>query len=74
MRQSTMQFVVRRSDILGGEPVIVGTRIPAARLSVLVRHGYTEERLRAEFPKLGVRKLRGALAELLEAGLRQTEA
>jgi len=66
----SMKYVIRSTEIMGGAPVIAGTRIPAERLLVLVRHGYTEDHLRREFPKLGVRKLRGALTELLESGLK----
>lgn len=64
-----MRYIVCNPEIFDGEPVIVGTRIPAVRLQALLKYGYTEEKLRQEFPHVGVRKLRGALSELIGDGI-----
>jgi uncharacterized protein (DUF433 family) len=68
-----MKYIERNQDIFGGEPVVVGTRIPAVRLTALIRQGYTETSLRSEFPQVSLQKLRGALAELMEAGIMSLE-
>ncbi len=68
-----MKFITKKRTIMGGAPVIIGTRIPVERLLALVRHGYTEANLRAEFPQVSQRKMRGALAELLEQGIARVD-
>lgn len=65
----TLQYISKTKEILGGAPVIAGTRIPAERVSYLVKQGYTEKNLRKEFPGLSVKKIRGALFELTTIGL-----
>jgi uncharacterized protein (DUF433 family) len=64
-----MKYIVKIRGVQGGEPIIAGTRFPAERLVFLLQQGYTEERFRKEFPHLGVKKLRGALAELAASGI-----
>ncbi len=65
------QYITVNKDVAGGSPVIVGTRIPTERLQYLVQHGYTEENIKKEFPGLSIKKVRGALNELLEIGQSQ---
>ncbi len=61
-------YITINKDIAGGNPVITGTRIPTERLQYLVKHGYTEDKIKKEFPGLSIKKVRGALNELLELG------
>lgn len=68
------QYIAKNDKVLGGSYVIVGTRIPAERLTHLIKSGYTEENLAKEFPGLPPAKIRGALNELLALGLRQLSA
>ncbi|OGY25466.1 MAG: hypothetical protein A2Z11_03490 [Candidatus Woykebacteria bacterium RBG_16_43_9] len=42
--------------ILGGQPVIKGTRIPVARIVALHIQGYTIEDLKKEYPYLDISK------------------
>lgn len=65
------KYISKKENILGGAPVISGTRIPVERLSYLVETGYTEENIKKEFPSIGTTKIRGALSELVIAGLRK---
>lgn len=45
-------------DIMGGEPVVKGTRIPASLLYELIyNRGYPLEVLEKEYPSLDMRKL-----------------
>ena len=74
MPTTKKQYIVQQEGIMGGAPVIVGTRIPAERLAALIRHGYTEDHLKKEFPHVAIVKLRGALAELVDRGLRSLGA
>lgn len=49
--------VVSDPQILGGVPVIKGTRIPAALVFDLMRRGYSTELIRKEYPSLSSKKL-----------------
>lgn len=49
--------VVRDPKILGGTPVIKGTRIPASLVFDLVKRGYTQQLIQSEYPSLSGRKL-----------------
>lgn len=64
-----MKYIVRNPEIFSGEPVLAGTRIPAVRLKALVERGYTEAHLKEDFPHVSRKKIRGALAELMEIGI-----
>lgn len=44
-------------DILGGTPVIKGTRIPASLVFDLLEKGYTFDIITKEYPSLSERKL-----------------
>jgi len=49
--------VVSNSKILGGIPVIQGTRIPASLIFDLLQRGYTLDIIRREYPSLSLKKL-----------------
>ncbi|MGD8744199.1 MAG: DUF433 domain-containing protein [Candidatus Woesebacteria bacterium] len=49
--------VVTDPKILGGTPIIKGTRIPASLVFELFRRGYSTQILREEYPSLTKRKL-----------------
>lgn len=66
-----IRFIVRNKKILGGEPVIIGTRVPVERVIFLLEKGYTEENLHAEFPHVPVKKIKGTVAELAIIGFSQ---
>jgi uncharacterized protein (DUF433 family) len=48
-------------EILSGKPVIRGTRIPISLILNLLAHGYTPERVVAEYPILTAEDVRAAL-------------
>jgi len=64
------KYISKNRKVLGGAPVIAGTRIPAERLNYLIKQGYTEKNLRKEFPSVSYEKIRGALFELSSLGLK----
>ena len=48
--------------ILGGMPVIKGTRIPASLVFDLLKRGYSVQLIRNEYPSLSVRKINAFLS------------
>ena len=63
-----IRYISSSVDVLGGELVIAGTRIPVERIGELVKHGYTEENLKEEYPQLSPETVRGVLYELITYG------
>ncbi len=56
-------------EILGGTPVIAGTRIPIERVKELVKQGYTPDTLKKEYPQVSMKKIQNIIALLMEIGL-----
>lgn len=44
--------VVEKRDILGGQPTIEGTRIPARTIVAYLRDGYSPAQIRDDYPSL----------------------
>lgn len=69
-----------REDLLGGSPVVRGTRVPVRRLWAWHRKGVSVETLVKRYPSLGWAKVLGGLAfaydneELIEADLDRERA
>ena len=69
-----------RKDLLGGSPVLKGTRVPVRRLWAWHRKGVSVETLVKRYPSLGWAKVLGGLAfaydneELVEADLDRERA
>ncbi|MBI2028904.1 DUF433 domain-containing protein [Candidatus Gottesmanbacteria bacterium] len=51
-------------NVLGGMPVIKGTRIPIARIMALIGMNYTLKKIKYEYPKLS-KLTKKQLAEIL---------
>jgi uncharacterized protein (DUF433 family) len=49
--------IISNPDILGGTPVISGTRIPASLILELYNSGYNQDLILKEYPSLTKRKL-----------------
>ena len=56
-------------EILGGAPVVAGTRIPVERIKELVKQGYTTEDLKSEYPQVAPKKIQLLISLLMEEGL-----
>jgi uncharacterized protein (DUF433 family) len=56
-------------QILGGTPVIVGTRIPLERVWQLVKQGYSTKTLVDTYPQVSPRKIQNVIAHLMQVGL-----
>ena len=73
MSTNLKNYIVIDSQILGGTPVISGTRIPVERIKELVKQGYTTESLKEEYPHVGFKKIQYIISSLMEAGLDEFE-
>ncbi len=51
--------------IMGGMPVISGTRIPVARIVHLLKEGYTIDNIAEQYPFVNKNKIQGAIDELI---------
>lgn len=59
-------YIVSDPKILGGKPVITGTRIPVSRIIFLLGEGYTPELIHRQYPFVSVAKISGAVVELMQ--------
>ena len=55
--------------VLGGTPVISGTRIPVERVYQLVKQGYSTQTLEDTYPHVNPQKIQDVIAYLMQAGL-----
>jgi len=67
------KYIVIDTQILGGTPVIAGTRIPIERIANLVKQGYDTDTLKEEFPYVGARKMQYIISSLMSVGLNEYE-
>ena len=56
------RYIIRRPDVLGGEPVIEGSRVPVRAIVETSCMGYTPEGILAAFPHLSLAKVYDALS------------
>lgn len=59
------KFIESNSKILGGKPVIVGTRIPIALILDLLKDGYDIEAIHDLYPQLTIKVIDGAIEEFI---------
>lgn len=58
------KYIVSNPDILGGAPVIKGTRIPIERIKFLLQQNTTLKEIKKQYPHVPLKTLRGVLDEL----------
>lgn len=73
MPKALRRYVDINPKILGGAPVISGTRIPIERIYHLVLQGYTTETLKKEYPWVDAQKIQYVIGYLMKAGLDEFE-
>lgn len=61
-----MIFISSDPKIMGGKPVIKGTRIPVSRIIFLLSDGYTLEMISEEYPHVNLVTLKGVINELMK--------
>lgn len=49
-------IIESKPNVLGGQPVLKGTRIPIARIVALYVQGYTTKDFKKDYPYLDIRK------------------
>ena len=64
--KSMRKSIVSDPAILGGMPVIMGTRIPIAQIIFLLKEGYTLEAIHEFYPHVSLKKLAKAVDEAIE--------
>ncbi len=60
------------ANILGGTPVISGTRIPISRIIYLLKVGYPVDAIQQEYPQVSIEKLNDVLDEVAQSYGSQT--
>jgi uncharacterized protein (DUF433 family) len=58
------KYIVSNPNILGGAPVIKGTRIPIERILFLLKDGYNLEAIHLEYPQVDLKTLEKVIDEL----------
>lgn len=61
-----MKYIISNPQILGGKPVIVGTRIPIGQILFLLKEGFTLEAINEEYPHISKKILENAVDEAVE--------
>ena len=69
MTTSLTKYINMDPDILGGAPVIKGTRIPIEVIQALLKQGQTIEVIQAGYPQVAPKKIQAIIAALVEIGL-----
>jgi uncharacterized protein (DUF433 family) len=60
------KYIVSNPNILGGMPVIVGTRIPVGQILFLLKEGFTIEAIQQEYPQVTIKTLRKVVDETID--------
>jgi uncharacterized protein (DUF433 family) len=58
------KYIISDPKILGGTPVVKGTRVPVGRILFLFKQGYTIDDIHSEYDHIDVKTLEKVLDEL----------
>jgi uncharacterized protein (DUF433 family) len=61
------KYIISDPDILGGTPVIKGTRVPIGRILFLLKDGYTLDAIQEDYPYIDIKTLSAAIDEAIDA-------
>lgn len=61
-----IRYIITNPKILGGKPVISGTRIPISRIIFLLSDGYDYEEIQEEYPHVSQETLKSAVKEFIQ--------
>ena len=73
MPKTLRKYIEIDPQILGGAPVITGTRIPVERIYQLIKQGHSVETLQEEYSWVNKKKILSTVAILMKAGLDEFE-
>ena len=59
-------YIISDPEILGGTPVIKGTRVSIGRILFLLKDGYTLEAIHEDYPHIDIKTLSAAIDEVIE--------
>lgn len=59
-------YIISDPNILGGKPVIAGTRIPVDQILFLLKSGFTIEAIHEEYPQVNIKTISRAIEEAIE--------
>ncbi|MHB8484017.1 MAG: DUF433 domain-containing protein [Nitrospiria bacterium] len=59
-------YISSTPAIMSGMPVVIGTRVPIARIIFLLKEGYTVPTIHGEFPHVPLQHIEGAVTELVK--------
>ena len=68
MPKALRKYIEINPQILGGAPVITGTRIPVERIYQLIKQGHSVENLQEEYGWVDKKKILYTVAILMKAG------
>jgi uncharacterized protein (DUF433 family) len=60
------RFIISNPEILGGKPVVSGTRIPVDQILFLLKSGFTIEAINEKYPQLSKETIAGTVDEAAE--------
>ena len=60
------KYITSTTGIMGGDPVIAGTRIPISRIIYLLSQGYTVKTIHEDYPWVTMHTLEGVIHEIIE--------
>ncbi len=60
------RYITSKSDVMGGAPCIVGTRIPIAVIVARLKEGYTLAQIHDGYPWVPLKNLERAVNELVD--------
>lgn len=59
------KYIISNPEILGGMPVIVGTRVPIARILYHLKEGNSVKEIHKMYDWVDMKKLEGAIDEVI---------
>lgn len=69
MSKALKKYISSDPGILGGTPVIKGTRIPVHRISFLIKQGFGPNEIALEYPQVSSSSIQNLVSHLMTAGL-----
>lgn len=63
---SMKKYIVSNPDIMGGDPVIKGTRIPIDVILHRMKDGYSMDEIHKMYPTPSLKTLKGAIGEAID--------
>ncbi len=58
------KFITSDPEIMGGQPVVKGTRIIISRIIFLLKEGYPMDAIHAHYPWVDIKTLEGVIGEI----------